>query len=299
MRKFAVFTAIIGGYDSICDPLVIDDDFDYYLFSDHVEFEHIGVWNVRKVEYQNEDPIRVARYVKTHPEELLSEYNATLWMDANLRIVDNFLYEKVKSLDNSDIQVASVRHPLRDCAYHEAFAVSELRFEHSSLALRWCRYLWKNGYPLHQGLFETNILYRKKSPLVSSFDEEWWSCIEKYSKRDQLSCNYCLWKHNVPMGFILPHDTNARDSNHVNYLAHDQKSKRKFLRLNLSERVRLHVWRLLPRYSYRSFLILRKICCPSFFLFLWGWLSSVMAFPVWVFRKCKRKRSLCLGTNSE
>jgi len=288
MCRFAVFTAIIGGYDNICDPVVIDKDFDYYLFTDHVVSESVGVWKVRQVQYQNEDPIRIARYVKTHPEELLPGYNATLWMDANLQIADSYLYEEVRSLEMSEIQVASVQHPFRDCAYHEAYVVSELRFEHSSLTIRWCRHLWRNGYPLHEGLFETNIFYRKRSAIVALFDEAWWHSIESFSKRDQLSCNFCLWKNHVPLGFLLPQGTHARNTGHVNYMQHGQKSQRKFLRVGLSERVRLHVWRLLPNYSYWSFLMLRKTLFPSFFLFLWGWLSSIAAFPVWLFQKCRK-----------
>ena len=294
MGKFAVFTAIIGGYDSICDPLAFDDSFDFILFTDHVVTERVGVWKVRQVEYHNEDPIRIARYVKTHPEELLPEYDATLWMDANLQITDYFLYDRVKALNESDVQVASILHPSRDCAYSEAFEVSRMRFEHSSLAIRWCKLLWKEKYPLNQGLFETNIFYRKRTPLVSLFDADWWNAINSFSKRDQLSCNYCLWKNNVPIGFVLPQGSHAKKTEHVNFFQHGQKSQRKLIRIGLSERVLLRVWRIMPSYSYWCYLKLRKTLFPSFSLFLWGWLTSIIAFLIWLSKKI---RQLTISSN--
>ena len=41
MNKFAIYTALIGGYDSIRQPLVIDDRFDYILFTDEVKEKKI------------------------------------------------------------------------------------------------------------------------------------------------------------------------------------------------------------------------------------------------------------------
>ena len=92
MNLFAIYTACIGGYDNILQPKAIDDRFDYILFSDEVAKERVGVWQVRHVDYTNPDKTRIARYVKTHPEELLPEYEATLWMDANIQIVSSKVY---------------------------------------------------------------------------------------------------------------------------------------------------------------------------------------------------------------
>lgn len=37
MNKFVIYTAIIGNYDEILQPQVIDDRFDYVLFSNEIE----------------------------------------------------------------------------------------------------------------------------------------------------------------------------------------------------------------------------------------------------------------------
>lgn len=68
MNKFVIYTAIIGNYDEILQPQVIDDRFDYVLFSNE---NRVGVWQVRPIAYVNDIQTKIARYVKTHPEELL------------------------------------------------------------------------------------------------------------------------------------------------------------------------------------------------------------------------------------
>ena len=68
-------------------PKYIDDRFDYILFTDEPKEKHIGVWEVRKVDYSNSDKTRIARYIKTHPHTLLPQYKATVWLDANLEII--------------------------------------------------------------------------------------------------------------------------------------------------------------------------------------------------------------------
>lgn len=53
MKRFAVFTACIGNYDSILLPEVVDNRFDYILFTNEVKEKQIGVWQVRHVDYTN------------------------------------------------------------------------------------------------------------------------------------------------------------------------------------------------------------------------------------------------------
>ena len=170
-KQFAIYTACIGGYDNILQPDTIDSRFDYILFSDEVTEERLGVWQVRHVEYTNSDKTRIARYVKTHPEELLPEYEATLWMDANLQIISSKIYDRFLELYENNADVASICHPFRDCIYDEAFEVSYSkvygRLEHDSVAAAWCHQIWKDHYPRHHGLFETNILFRRSNDVMS------------------------------------------------------------------------------------------------------------------------------------
>ena len=57
--------------------------------------------------------------------------------------------------------------------------------------------------PRNYGLNETNIIYRKhNSKKIKKIMTEWWNMIKNYSKRDQLSLSYILWKNNIPVNKI-------------------------------------------------------------------------------------------------
>lgn len=242
MKQFAIYTACIGGYDDIHQPEVVDERFDYYLFTDDVEEKQIGVWKVRHVEYTNPDKTRIARWVKTHPCELLSEYTTTLWMDSSLQIISQKVYDRYVELVNNNVDVASVKHPKRDCIYEEAFEVASRQYpgalEYEDIALKWCHQLWKEQYPMHNGLFETSILFRRNNTVVNELDDLWWECININSKRDQLSFNYVLWKITPTVGEFLKNGEHMLKSDKVRYRQHATVSIRKALPLNYWQQIR-------------------------------------------------------------
>ena len=212
-KQFAIYTACIGAYDNICQPKYIDDRFDYILFTDEPKEKHIGVWEVRKVDYSNSDKTRIARYVKTHPHTLLPQYDATVWLDANLEITSPFIYERSIELCESKTQLASIKHPTRDCIYDEAYWVYGLDSEIK--IFEWCHFLRNIGYPRHNGLYETNVLFRINNENVADLNEQWWKAILEHSRRDQLSLNYLLWNSAIRQDYILPIGEHAVNSTHI------------------------------------------------------------------------------------
>lgn len=194
MKRYVVFTALVGGYDSIRQPLVIDDRFEYIVFSNEIAQGRIGIWKVKTVDYYNLDSTRVCRYVKTHPEHLLPGYDFFIWVDCNIQIRSEFIYSRALCLFADGVKVSALKHPFRSCAYDECFAVVNLMVEHEDIVLKWGRFLKKEKYPKNNGLAETGVLFRVNNDYVGAFDNLWWDCISSYSRRDQLSFNYCLWK---------------------------------------------------------------------------------------------------------
>src|SRR5690606_15330396 len=57
--------------------------------------------------------------------------------------------------------------------------------------------------PLSSGLFETGILVRNNFYKPTDFSYKWWIHILSYSRRDQLSLGYLVWREKIRMG-ILP-----------------------------------------------------------------------------------------------
>ena len=242
MKKYAIYTACIGGYDNILQPEIIDERFDYILFTDDVKVDRIGVWQVRKIGYYNSNTIRIARYVKTHPEELLNDYHATLWLDANIQIVSSQVYERIYELYSQGIEIASVTHPTRDCVYDEAYELMRMKWEHDYVLFRWCSKMIREGFPPHYGMYETNILYRRNTAKMKEFDELWWNCISKNSYRDQMSCTYSLWKCDIDRYYFLPQGESVWNTSVFRYIWHpDASFKKKSVNLYRFENIR---WRI-------------------------------------------------------
>jgi len=294
MNKFVIYTACIGGYDNIMQPEVVDERFDYVLFADDVKEERIGVWQVRNVEYTNSDKTRIARFVKTHPHSLLPQYNATLWLDANIQILSPKVYTRFIELCNSDIQFASVCHPDRDCIFDEAYAVSYLfnGFEHDYISANWCSYLMHEGYARHKGLYETNILFRKNNLAINTANELWWECICKYSKRDQLSCNYIVDKCNLKTAFFLPKLEHARNTSLVRYIYHNAVEKRKITSKPFFEKLRFKVVNLSDWHFTKGNKLWYRVCkskYPVVMLNVIGLFGGTIFAPILFFNVLKHR----------
>lgn len=225
MKRFVIYSAVIGCYDEILQPLAIDERFDYVLFSDHLPEGRDGAWEIRRITYTNPMQPKIARYVKTNPEQLLGEYEASLWLDANIQIVGKDIYNRFVELYEKEIPIASVRHFAYDCVYEEMFSVLDFRFESEEVVVKWGHELRKHGFPRHAGLYETGLMYRRHSnEAVRDFDAIWWRYIETYSKRDQLSFTVALHDENLMCDFFLPERQTVRDSKGLKFIKHKDET---------------------------------------------------------------------------
>lgn len=227
MKRFAVYSAIIGKYDEIPQPSMVDDRFDYVLFSDRLPEGKQGVWKIRGLEYSNPIQAKMARYVKTHPEALLPEYEASLWLDANIRIKSQCVYDRFVELFEKKAPIASVKHLAYDCVYEEMFSVLDFRYECESVILEWGHQLRKRKFPKHAGMFETGLMYRRHSmDVVKRFDAAWWNYIEQYSKRDQLSFTVALSDKNLRCECFIPVGFTVRNHEGFVFVKHANESNK-------------------------------------------------------------------------
>lgn len=221
MKKYAIFTAIVGNYDKILQPKVVDPDFDYILFSNDINGKKIGIWQVHKIDYINKDQIKIARWVKAHPEDLLHGYDFSIWMDANIQVETDFIYRRSKELFNTKKTISSMVHPYRNCIYQEMLAVFALRCESAKTIIKWSKFLKKENYPKNIGLHETNVVFRNHTTDdIKKIDNMWWNYIKEYSRRDQLSFNFILWKCGVSCEPFLPSHQSTRNSEHFKLIPH-------------------------------------------------------------------------------
>ena len=223
-NKFVIYTVQTGGYDAINQPLVTDERFDYVLFTDEVRSSQIGVWQVRAIPYEHNDKTRQSRYPKMHPNELLPEYKASLYIDANIQITAPKVYDRIVELYEQGVDWASIKHPYRDCIYDEAYVAFGLDTEQN--IFRWCHRLRIENYPRHNGLLENGVTYRRHNEQTRKVNDMWWTLYEEYTRRDQLTLMYVLWKMpETKLALILPEGEHVGHSDTIQIHRHQKTAK--------------------------------------------------------------------------
>lgn len=274
-KKYVVYTVVVGGYDEILQPIVIDDRFDYILFTAEKTFDRIGVWEIRSFDYHNDDKTRESRYPKMHPEVLLPEYEASLYIDANLSIAQKEIYDGFKSFCEQDEDWAGIL--LWESIYEQAFYIMANRLDKEITVFEICHKLREEGYPRHNELHENNVIYRKNNEVCKRINEMWWDLYCRFSRRDQLSLDYALWKHpEVRLGMILPRGERAIDSGRFYYNHHNNSADAtRHIKVGHFEFVRDKIRAILSekRKSFEDFhywLYGQPLFISRVLLFLWG-----------------------------
>lgn len=301
MKKYVVYTILVGSYGKVYQPLVVDDRFDYVLFSNDFAEQYVGVWKVLPIpfppEIEKSDKKRLSRYPKTHPETMLSNYETSLYIDANIQIVDRWVYDRCVELDNQNVDYAGICLLVtgRDCIYRHAYDMCIMHAENDVNAICELHALHKKGFPEHFGLNENNIIFRRHSKKMCDVDSLWWKWIVKYSFRDQFSYMYCLWEHHVPIKYFLQPGEDARNSKHFKYYPHNNNpliAKQKWVKQSILELFRNKCRQLSDahyRYYEKEWCYILKCPTPVLFLVLFGIIATILNFPFIILKKCIRK----------
>lgn len=187
-----IYSAIIGNYDTVKEPLVITPGWKYVLFTDQ-DIKSV-TWEVRKVELINNDPILTARYYKIM-FHLHIEDEFSIWIDGSFTIncdLDKFMAGNFKS------PMTVVKHPLRNCIYREAdVCIQQKRGDRKQIEEQIEMYRME-GVPKNWGLIQSGILMREKSDKSILFCEQWWVNIKTFSTRDQIAFSLVSWVQGWP-----------------------------------------------------------------------------------------------------
>lgn len=193
-----VYTAIAGQYDII--PIIQDyvrDDWEYVCFTDNktlIGLGKFGHWKIFPLRYNKLDAVKNARWHKTHPLELFPDCTESLWIDANVNILTPYIFDLIK---NTEAELLVPKHYCRTSIYQELEAVTFSIKDSAENIKVTENFLHSKGMPDNFGLNETNLVYRKHTAKVKKLMDDWWYMIENFSKRDQLSFSYILWKNGI------------------------------------------------------------------------------------------------------
>jgi len=197
-----VYTCITGNYVDLLLQKYIDNSYDYVCFTDNerlLQYKRYGAWEIRPLEFSELDNTRNNRWHKTHPHILFPDYSESIYIDGNINIVSDYVFNEVKERNSC---LLLPKHWRDDCIFDEIQNVLEVIVpdggEKKENVEKMQAFLTEHHMPHHYGLNENNFIYRKHNEKeVIQLMEDWWIFIRDYTKRDQLSFAYTLWKHSI------------------------------------------------------------------------------------------------------
>jgi hypothetical protein len=211
--RIAIYTAIFGGYDKFIEPECLPDNCDFYIITDTV-INHGSVWKLIPVDLKNfnleakSNAIK-NRFFKMFPDKLFPEYKYSIYVDGNIKIVTD-LTEFITNFNKYGIKMHN--HYRRNCVYKEIDRCLMVGKDTCSNLIAHREHLVNEGMPREYGMLEAAIIVRDHhNPYCIELMNEWWSEFSKYSKRDQISLPYILWKNNIKVNelALLGNDINS------------------------------------------------------------------------------------------
>lgn len=177
-----LYTAIIDGYDTLKNPAVVTEGWRYLCFTND-ETLTSDIWEIIILKDCDK---KTSRKVKILAD---FEYDICIWVDANIEIHCDLNDFVDKFCPNSDFTVLA--HPDRRCIYEEGKACIILKKDDPKMIKSQMEQYKCMNYPENNGMVGTGLMVRKNNENYESFFRFWWAWVKDWSKRDQLSFNYC------------------------------------------------------------------------------------------------------------
>ena len=195
-KSLVVYTAIIGDYDVLHDPMVVEPGVHYVCYTDqrHIKSD---IWDVRYINKvpEEERAVRVREY-KMLPHKFFPEYESSIWLDASL-IIRGKLLELIEKY-HKYANFLLMPHNTSTCAYEEAFANAVGYFTPKSTVIAQIKRYLQENYPENNGLLVGGFLVRNHhdEKIIQTMND-WYHEVCFYSQRDQISLPYVIWKNSL------------------------------------------------------------------------------------------------------
>ncbi|WP_158806328.1 rhamnan synthesis F family protein [Acidisoma sp. L85] len=215
--SICVYTALYGDIDVLPPILSVSKYCRFVCFTDAPG--DVEGWEYRIVEPGLGDTNLDAKFYKVLSDNFLANFDYSLFVDANTLLMGRLdeLIEKYL-IGNRFVMF---RHPERSDVYTEAVAIVESERHSPAQLLRQLQAYSKVGLPNDSGLIEASFIWRAfDEPRVSELMTEWWEHILDYSKRDQLSLGFLMWKNDI-RPLTIPNEVgNPRENKYFMKLPH-------------------------------------------------------------------------------
>ena len=193
--KVIVYTSIYGPYDKILEPLCIDENCEYYIFTDQ-ELPKDSIW--KKADNSSipdycDTSVKKNRFVKMFPFKVF-DCDYSIYLDGNLQIVGHPSKLVQNELNSCKTGIAMHLAPRENCIYEEASNVCHVGKITKDEKKEVLRMYKDNSMPRHFGMCECNVIVRNRNNInMKKIMEKWWENYFKGVKRDQLYFTYTLF----------------------------------------------------------------------------------------------------------
>lgn len=218
-----IYTAIVGNYDELNQPVVQDTDCDFICFTDSRLPARVGAWNVVHLKRQaGMSPRMQAKRFKLLSHRvfpngrlalryrlrrgawsLRNRYTGSIWVDGSVTIKSkSFARDHLAAA--ADAGWAMFRHPDRDCIFDEAAVGATMEKYRGLPVFEQVEAYRREGILAHSGLFACGIIARREplSDLLRRVNELWWEESMRWTCQDQLSLPYVLRNTGATVGIV-------------------------------------------------------------------------------------------------
>lgn len=190
-----MYTCITGDYDNLIEIDKMEKNIDYLCFTNNPNIKS-KTWKIIRINNEGLNNQLLSRKIKLLGDSIIDEnYEVSMWMDASVNF-NKSINEFIKQNFNLKKDCfAAIVHSSRNCIYEEAKECLRQRKDSKENIKKNIEFLKKEKYPKENGLYEMTVFIKKhNNPIVKTTMKLWFDMICKYSKRDQLSFMYCVWK---------------------------------------------------------------------------------------------------------
>lgn len=200
-NKIAVYTCIYGNYDDLIMPKheSINEKADFFCFTDNPNLTS-SFYEIIVTDFDFGDSVRNSRYPKINSHLFFENYELSIYIDANQRLIAQDFEELLARLNGNDI--ARYYHNERQCTYEEAEVIIRANLDRKSIVKQQLAKYRLEKFPKNYGLANNSLILRRYGVKTIEFNEIWWKVYNEFSRRDQLSGEYARWKSGVTHTFI-------------------------------------------------------------------------------------------------
>ena len=196
MNKNVCYTCIVGNYDTLKDPAVISENFDYICYTDNPKIKS-NIWEIKPIDdiinkYSNNI---MNRFIKWLPYIFLSDYEFSIYVDGSIKVLNDLNEFKNKYCNDPDILMYLIPHNKRNYIYEEFLANAYGRKEEVPILYNQMKKYLNENLPDNYLLTHNCMLFRyhNKHEYID-IGNNLWKEMSRTTFRDQLSLPYIIWK---------------------------------------------------------------------------------------------------------